>query len=249
MPALPIGIAELPALLLCLASFFTSALSAALGLGGGVALLSLMSYALPVAALVPVHGVVQLGSNAGRMARQRRHVNWQVVIYFLVGAAIGAIAGAQIVVEIDDAWLKIALALFIIIVTWIEFPLFSRGGPALFATGGMVSTFLTMFFGATGPVTALFLAKSIDDRRQYVATHAAAMTFQHGFKILAFGLAGFAFFEFLPLMAAMIFTGYLGTLAGTKLLLAVPEKRFRQIFRWLVTLLALDIARRGLASI
>ena len=46
--------------LLCL-SFFTSALTGALGLGGGVMMLAAMTQLLPPAVLLPVHGVVQIG--------------------------------------------------------------------------------------------------------------------------------------------------------------------------------------------
>jgi uncharacterized protein len=46
-------------------------------------------------------------------------------------------------------------------------------------------------------------------------------------------------------MAAMIATGYLGTLAGTRALHAMPEQRFRLVFSIIVTALALDLVRRG----
>ena len=58
------------ALLLVATSFVTSALTAGLGIGGGVALLAVMAYGMPVAALIPVHGVVQIGSNLGRFVVQ-----------------------------------------------------------------------------------------------------------------------------------------------------------------------------------
>lgn len=47
-----------------LASFFTSAITAAMGIGGGVVLMAIMAVFLPVSALVPVHGIVQMASNA-----------------------------------------------------------------------------------------------------------------------------------------------------------------------------------------
>ena len=68
---LPEGIGVGAALLLVVASFFTSALTAAFGVGGGVAMLALMGLFVPVAALIPVHGTVQLGSNTGRAWHQR----------------------------------------------------------------------------------------------------------------------------------------------------------------------------------
>ena len=64
-------------LLFCSISFLTSALTAALGLGGGVALLAAMATVLPPVALIPVHGVIQLGSNVGRAVIQRSHVAWR----------------------------------------------------------------------------------------------------------------------------------------------------------------------------
>jgi len=91
---LPAGLGAGTAALLVAASFFTSALTAGLGIGGGVALLSVMGYVLPVAALIPVHGVVQLGSNAGRALVQRAHIGWAVILPFLAGSAAGAAAGA-----------------------------------------------------------------------------------------------------------------------------------------------------------
>ena len=245
---LPPGLDPVSGAILVLASFFTSGLTAAFGIGGGVALIALMGVLLPVAALVPIHGVIQLGSNAGRLWVQRRHVGWSAVLPFLAGSVIGALVGARFVVEVDDGLLKMLLGLFIILVTWLKFPALQKSGALLSAMGGLVTTFLTMFFGATGPLAAIFFEKRFPERRAYAASHAAAMTAQHCFKVIAFGLAGFAFAQWLPLMAAMILSGFAGTLAGSRLLAVMPETGFRQIFRWLLTLLALDMIRRGISA-
>jgi uncharacterized membrane protein YfcA len=208
-------------------------------------MLSIMGLLLPVAALIPVHGAVQLGSNAGRAIVQRDAIVWPAAAPFLAGSAIGAAAGAPFVVAIDDALLKISLGLFILLVTWGKLPALRQPGATLFFSGGLATSFLTMFFGATGPLAAVFLEKAFSERRGYVASHAAIMTAQHLFKIVAFGLAGFAFAGWLPLMVAMIATGLLGTVTGSKLLGRIPETAFRTGFRWLMTILALDLVRRG----
>jgi uncharacterized membrane protein YfcA len=220
-------------------------LTASFGVGGGVALLVIMGYLLPVAALIPVHGVVQWGSNAGRMFVQRRYVRWDAVLPFAAGAVGGAALGAPFVTAVEDPLLKVALGAFIIAVTWARLPALAHAGMPVMVAGGAGTTFLSMFFGASGPLTSVFFAKSFDDRRVLVSSHAAAMTFQHAFKVIAFAFAGFAFAEWLPVMAAMIASGYLGTLAGSRLLDAIPEKRFRLVFSVILTLLALDIVRRG----
>lgn len=246
---LPDGFSPLVATLLIVASFFTSALTAALGVGGGVALLALMGLFLPVAALIPVHGAVQLGSNTGRAWHQRASIRWPMLWPFLGGSVVGAVAGAMTAIELPDATLKIVLGAFVIIVTWAKIPGFDRLSAAGLVVGGAVISALTMVLGATGPLISAFFGQVIhDDRKALVATHASGMTILHALKIVAFGALGFAFWRWLPLVAAMIATGYAGTVNGTRILHALPEKMFRTGFKWLLTLLALDLIRRGLAA-
>jgi hypothetical protein len=106
-----------------------------------------------------------------------------------------------------------------------------------------------MFVGATGSMLSAFLAQLFpDNRKALIATHAAGMTVQHGLKVLAFILAGFAFARWIPFLVAMIGSGYLGTIFGTRLLGMISEKKFRFWFRILLTLVALDLTRRGISA-
>ena len=107
---LPDGLGAGAALLLVVASFFTSALTAAFGVGGGVAMLALMGLFVPVAALIPVHGTVQLGSNSGRAWHQRANVRLDITVPFIMGSVIGALVGVFLVVQLPDALLKMVLA-------------------------------------------------------------------------------------------------------------------------------------------
>lgn len=212
-------------------------------------MLALMGLFIPVAALIPVQGLVQFGSNAGRTYVQRAHVNRSFLTPFLAGSVFGAAIGAVTVVQLPDALMKIVLGVFILFITWGKVP----GLKALTGTGfGIASAiiaFLTMFLGATGPLLASVVAAMIPgDRKAVVATSAAGLIVQHGLKVIAFGLAGFAFGQWLPLIAAMICTGYLGTLTGSKLLNRIPEEKFRLGFKLILTVLALDMLRRGLFS-
>jgi uncharacterized membrane protein YfcA len=65
---------------------------------------------------------------------------------------------------------------------------------------------------------------------------------------VVFGFAGFAFADWLPLIAVMIASGFLGTLYGTRMLENMPEETFKRWFRIGITILALDLLRRGLAG-
>lgn len=247
---LPNGLGPLPSAFLVIASFFTSALTAAFGVGGGVAMLALMGLFVPVAALIPVHGAVQLGSNTGRAWHQRAHVDRGVAVPFIAGSLVGAVAGAFLVIQLPDALLKLVLGLFIIAVTWTKIPGVARLGPADLAVGSAAMALLTMFVGATGPLLAVFFGQIFSrDRKALIATHAAGMTVQHALKIVVFGLAGFAFWQWLPLIVLMIGSGYLGTVYGSKLLDRLPEESFRKWFRIGLTFLALDLMRRGVLGL
>ncbi len=246
---LPEGLAAGGAALLVLASFFTSALTAAFGVGGGVAMLALMGVLIPVTQLIPVHGAVQLGSNTGRAWHQRINIRWPLVGPFLLGAIVGSAVGGYAVTGIPDAALKVLLGAFIIAVTWAKIPGFAELSRAGLVAGGGVLGLITMALGATGPMMAAFLNKSIpDDRKAVIASHAALMTVLHALKIVVFGALGFAFWQWVPLVATMIATGYAGTVWGSKLLDRLPEQQFRFWFKILLTALALDLVRRGIMA-
>jgi uncharacterized membrane protein YfcA len=236
------------AAVLVAASFFTSALTVSVGIGGGVAMLALMGYLVPVAAIIPLHGAVQLGSNVGRVAVLRDHVAWTCLLAFLIGAVPGAWAGSAAVGALPEPVLKAALGGFILLITWMRFPRLAAITLPGFAFTGVITTFLSMIFGATGPLNAVVLSKTFPDRLRFQATTAAVMSLQHLVKTLAFAFAGFAFAPWLPLIAAMVLTGLAGTWVGANILRKTPESRFQLIFKICLTLLAVDLVRRGVAG-
>jgi uncharacterized protein len=242
---LPANISPMIFLLLMGISFFTSALTAAFGIGGGVAMLGALAGTVPPAMIVAVHGVVQLGSNMGRVIVQRAHILWKPTTIFTVGSVLGAALGAYVFVQMPEKLLLGLLGAFILIMTWIPKPKIPGLETTGMFIGGFIATFVTIFVGATGPfVQALFLNMGLD-KKTLVASHAACMSIQHALKVAAFGYLGFAFQDWLPLIAAMIGAGFLGTWYGTKLLEKLPEALFQKILKGLLTILALDLLRRA----
>lgn len=245
---LPEAIDPFHALLLIGASFLTSFLTASVGIGGGTVMIALMSYWVPTAALIPVHGAVQLGSNSGRVVVLRRHVDWTRLAAFCAGAVLGAGAGALIAVRLSNATILTGLGLFLIASTWITLPRLAAIGKAGMAVIGAFTTFLGMFFGATAPVNAALLSNSFKERQVLVGSLAMITAVQHGLKVCGFALAGFVFAPWLPLILMMIVSGFAGTLAGTRILDRLPERGFRLGFKIALTALALDMLYRGLTG-
>jgi uncharacterized membrane protein YfcA len=235
---LPDGVSPLVAAIVIVASFFTSALTASFGLGGGLALLAVMTALFPPAAVVPVHGVAQLGSNAGRFLLQRAHVVWPMALWFLFGSALGAALGARLYVEIPERLLQALIGAFVLATVWGPKSKGLAPGRVTFFATGAASALLSMFVSATGPIAAAMVGVAKLGKLKTVATNAAAMTGQHLLKSIAFGFVGFAFADWAVLIALVIAAGFFGTLAGTRLLKDMPEESFKRGFRLILTFLA-----------
>nr|WP_306264007.1 sulfite exporter TauE/SafE family protein [Pararhizobium sp. IMCC3301] len=229
-------------------SFLTSSISAALGLGGGVLLIAIMGFGLPLTALIPVHGVVQLGSNAGRALLQWRHATRWILLWFGAGSMIGTLVAGRLTLDLPETVWRLGLGVFILMISWLPKPNFGRTARPIVLLNGILGAIFTMFFGATGPLVMAINAPHAGSRHGIVATHAVAMTLQHSLKIMMFGFLGFAFAPWLPLIVMMVLSGHLGTILGTRLLNRLPEERFRAALKGLLTVLALGLIIQGLAA-
>lgn len=234
--------------LLLLSSLMTSFITAAFGAGGGVLLMGLMTLFLPVTAVIPLHGVIQAGSNAGRAALTWRYIHWPVVLAFTAGGLVGALAGSQLLVRLPQAWMELGLGVFILWSCWGPMPALHHGSRVRVALGGAVTSLLTLFVGATGPFVAAFLRAMALERRVHVGTFSTCMLIQHGLKIGVFGLLGFAFGPYLPFLLAMLAMGLVGTLLGRATLERLSDRRFHGILTAILTLLALRLLYSGAVS-
>jgi len=243
------GLTEQQALILLLASFLGSLLTAALGVGGGALLITVMAGIVPPLALIPVHGVVQMGSNTSRAWLTRRYTQWSKVGWFLGGSVLAAALGGLLLNRIDEAWIPLMVGLFILWLSWGPMPALGLGSTRMgLFSGGLLTTGMTVLVGATGPLVSAWLGRAGMDKWQYTANFSAIMSLQHGLKLLVFMCAGFAFHQWLAVMAAMIACGYIGTRVGLRLLGKIPETQFRYVFRWVLTLLAMRLVWQFFAA-
>jgi len=235
------------AVALVAAAFATAAISAAFGIGGGVAMLAVMLAVLPPAVVLPIHGVVQAGSNLGRMVTLRRHVQRATLGWFTLGTVVGIAAASLVFVALPTRTLSIILGLFILWAVWGPKPAPRSIPDSRFVLVGAVASFCTMFIGATGPMVAAFWNVARMGKHGVVATHAASMVVQHVAKVVAFGALGFGFSEWIPMIAAMLVAGQVGTQVGARLLERMPERIFALGFNAVLTLLALRLLWSALA--
>lgn len=226
---------------LCLASFFTSVVSATFGLGGGVMMIALMAFFLPPLSIIPLHAVIQMSSNFSRALMLWRYIQFKWMAPFVFGSFIGALFGGQIVFAMPKYLLQGIIGIFVLYTLWGPAIKALRPSHMAFFGIGSFASFVTMFVGATGPLVAPFVRAATDERRATVATLGAFMSWQHGVKILTFGLLGFAFTPYTMLLLGMILLGILGTWSGKAILTWMPEQIFRKAFNVVLGLLAIRL--------
>jgi len=221
--------------------------TAALGAGGGILMLMILAQVLPPQVIIPVHGLVQLGSNAGRAMMSRRHIDWRMIRIFLGGAIAAAILASFVLVTLTPEAIYLIIAGFTLFMCWgprLPSAVLGNSGAAFM---GLITTFLSMFTGATGPLVAAFIAQKHTEKFVTVATFATALSVQHILKAIVFEAAGFDLRPWIWLIIAMIISGAIGTWIGLRLLRRVPAQHFQTAFKIVLSILAVRLIWQALS--
>ncbi|WP_347928625.1 TSUP family transporter [Pseudomonas helvetica] len=195
-------------------SFITSFMTAAIGVGGGIGLLAVMPQFLPISAVVPVHGLIQMVSNASRFAFDYKSAKIEILPKYIIGCLAGALIGYFFIGKFPEKYLSLALGFFILAITWTK--IVSHLGFIFknFAIVGFVQTFLSLFVAVTGLISQPILMRMNIKKDEVIVTHAMQMSVLHGLKVAAFVMAGFAFMDYAYLITIMIIASTGGSYFG-----------------------------------
>jgi len=223
----------------------TAALSAVVGMAGGITLLAVMLLYLEPLVAIPLHGAVQLVSNSSRTVVQRSHVRWSAVRRFVLLLVPFAFAGLTIARMLPPEATRALIGVFVLVATWRPGWLrvgAGHGDPErqLIGVGGAVG-FLSTTIGATGPLMAPFFLQLGLTRQGLVGTKAACQALQHCAKLLVFGVTGFVFFDWAGLLVALSLGVVAGTLLGSLALEHVSEVNFQRLYRGVLSLIAIRL--------
>lgn len=216
-------------------------------MAGGIILLSVMVLFFEPITAIALHGLIQLVSNASRVAIQRHHVAWRFTGSFALLLLPMGLLGVQLAYALPPNASRVLMGLFILAATWRPGWLMLGTHPAdirperrFLLLGGVVG-FLGVLVGATGPLAAPFFLNLGLARQGIVGTKAATQTLGHISKTLIFGISGFAFAEYVPVLGSMWLAVIAGTWVGSRLLERVEEHSFDLLYRGALTLVALRL--------
>jgi uncharacterized membrane protein YfcA len=206
------------------ASFLTSLVTAAVGIGGGLGLLSVMPSFLPMSAVVPVHGVTQFFSNTTRFVFDHRNAELRLLPAYFIGACLGGAVGYWFVGSMPDFYLSPILGGFILLSTWTQ--LVKKLGRLItsFFSLAFIQTFLSLFVASVGLLSQPVLIKQGLDKNRVIVTHAMQMSVLHGLKVATFVAAGFPFLRYWQLILVMMVASAAGSYVGGLLRDRIPER-------------------------
>ncbi len=214
-------------------AIFTSVISGVVGMAGGIVLLSLMTFFIPLQHIVPIHGVVQLVSNGSRCFFLRKKIVKEIALYFFLGAPIGTLGTYFFLSHIS------AKAIFYWpIILLILYTLFKpKKMPTLMISHknffflGLAGGFLAPLIGATGPLVAPFFLRPDLEKEEIVATKACIQMFTHFLKIPLFLSLSFSYAQYSWVIVSMVVGAIIGTRLGVFLLGKISELLFKRIYQ------------------
>jgi uncharacterized protein len=230
--------------LLFLSSILTAILSAVVGMAGGITLLSIMTFFMPLEQIVPLHGAVQFVSNSTRSYSLRKKVKWPVIGYYLMGLPLGTLVAVYFIKSFDST--KFATILVIILIWYVVFkpkklPQVKIPIYGFFFVSSLVG-FLNPFIGATGPMQASFFLRDDWTKEEIVATKAVSQALGHLLKFPAFLFLGYNYLKDWELILIMCIGVVVGTQLGLKVLYRIDERVFRLIYRTALFLASVRLA-------
>lgn len=239
-------------LALVVAAFLTAVLSGILGMAGGLVLMGLAAWMLPVSGAMVFHGMTQAVSNGSRALVLRGHVRRRIVGMHALGGLAAFAAVSLAGPAPDRAVLLVTLGCVPFVARLVpRSRLLDATRPGSAAACGFVTTALQLVAGVAGPLLDTWFVEAPLTRHEIVATKAATQALSHVLKVARFAplLAASAETSVSPvLLAAAASAALAGTSVGTRLLERVSEARFRAWTRAVVLALGAACLAQGVAA-
>lgn len=229
---------------MALVSYFTAAISAATGMGGGVIFLMGMNQFLTLDRVIPIHGLIQFKNNAVRFFALRSHLNSKICIPYAIGCVIGVV-----LVTFFISGLESKLIPYVLILGLVLYSLFKpKKMPELkipnwgFFFLGIATGILGILVGAVDPLLAPFFLRDDFSRHHIIANKSFFQFLIHLAKIPVFLYLGFNYFDYWQLILVLFIFAMLGTFTGMKILDIISQQRFFKVFKLILLAVSLKVA-------
>ena len=242
-------------LIISIAVLLTSAISGVFGMAGGMILMTLLLFLMPVPAAQAIHASIQMVSNGWRCFLWRRHIVWRALPFYFMGVATGFAIVAAVTFVPDKAVALIAMGslplLSLLIRNRLKLSIENRYQAYICA---MLLTFVQMTAGVVGPLLDVLYNNTALTRQQIVSTKAFTQTSMHILRLVYYGLfipataSGIAWPAGISALHMALFLGasIAGTSAAALILKRMDDTQFKGITDYLVIFIGSLCLSQGL---
>lgn len=242
------------ALIILVASLGTAFISGIFGMAGGLILMGILLILVSVPTAMIVHGSIQMVANGWRAYLLRDDINWQVFRRYSAGAVIGVILLGGVFalgLTLEKRQVYIVLG-FTPLLIWLPKERLDLDilKPFQAFVAGILVQGLNTIAGVAGPVLDLFFVRNAMTRQQIVATKSITQCLSHIVKVGFWSIPAIyaAKENVLPplwFLLAAIPLAMSGTWLGKQILMRMQDANFKQIVKYLVTMIGIYYLLRG----
>lgn len=192
---------------------------------------------LSVPAAMVLHGVAQTASNGSRCWLYRKHIKWQVLWPYSVGAFLVLLLFLSVRFVPSSGLLFILIGSFpfltFVLPTSIKLDM---GKKPVAILCGVLVTGAQMLAGASGPVLDVFYVNSQLTRHEVMGTKAVTQTLGHIIKLFYYAFILASFDSELPLLIfpAVILAALTGNALGKLVVEKIDDAQFRTAGRYVI---------------
>jgi uncharacterized protein len=225
----------------------TSAVSGVFGMAGGMILMGVMLWLLPVPEAMALHAVAQIASNGWRGLLWIGHVHWRAAATYISGCAIAVLFWAylQYVPPKPLALLLLGVTPFLVRVL----PVGLKPDAESLLHGacyGAACMSLMVLTGVAGPLVDSYFLGGDLDRKQIIATKAICQILSHAAKLAYFGglVAQTATID-LTVVVMVVVASMVGTTAAKPVLDRLTDAQYRRWAGHIITAIACAFMAQG----
>ena len=163
------------------------------GFGSTLVSVPILAHFLPVSYLVPLMALLDLASAVFMGTTGREHVSKAEMKRIIPFMFVGFVIGATVLVGAPDAYLRVALGIFAVVVGvhGILNPTLHRTISSLWSVpAGIMGGAIATVFGAGGPIYATYLSGRLTDKTEIRSTMSALIAISAFTRAVVYAIAG-----------------------------------------------------------
>lgn len=200
------------------------------GFGSSILFVPLAAFFFDFSSVLAITAAFHVASNLFKIALFREGINKNIAYRLGIPAIIAVVLGAFFSKLIPLKELELimnifilALAISLVIMRKITLEKSNKN----LMIGGLTSGFLAGLVGTGGSIRGLTLAAFGLSKMSFIATSSIIDLGVDGSRAIVYFFDGYFHLEFLLIIALLIPVSYLGTYLGKRILVKIPESKFR----------------------